>query len=250
MEIKAIASKNLQNEEHYKYQSDFVALVEEFTPAFLGVEKWYNRYRPLWQKEGDALEYIRKSALTETIEGADFKRDMTQKGMYGVVENAGQHFKPEMREAASRLQVVLDHYGDMTSLPYEKETATIKSFIKEIRTNHAADATLVGLDEWLTELEADNNAFDALVTDRFNETDHKTIGNVKEIRQAVDDANRDIVTRINARILVDEEKDYSPFVSKLNLRIEACNTTIALRKGRAAAAKAEAAAKAAANDQK
>jgi hypothetical protein len=94
-----------------------------------------------------------------------------------------------------------------------------------------AVATL-GLDEWINQLDADNQAFDALLQTRYTENAGKQKVRMSEIRMETDRCYRDMLDRIEASMLLNGETPYAPFVSALNIYAEHYANVIAQRKGR------------------
>jgi len=232
MKIQKIHLINLRNEEHYQFQTDFKGLVDRYTPAALGIEVAYAVYLVLYGDEGTALDMIRKSAVTEKITEADLLRDFTFRGLRDAIKAAGNHFNPSVKEAAARLQVALNHYGNITLKPYDEETAAIAALIADLRTTYAPDATLTGINDWINELQTNNTAFDTLKKERYTEEAGKTQLRMKEVRTEIDATFRTITERINALIIVNGEATYAEFVNELNQRIENYQNLLAQRQGR------------------
>ena len=232
MKITAIDNTKLRNEEHYQFQTDFKGLVEKNTPAALGIAVQFTAYLPLYANEGEALNVIRRSAVTDDLTDADILRDSTFRGVTDAVKAATHHFEASVRAAAARLQVVLDTYGNIAKKPYDEETAAITSLIAELRTGYAADVSTLGISAWIDELDRNNIAFDALKKERYTQDAERTQLKMKETRVAVDQCYHEIVERINALIIVNGAAAYGSFVNELNARIDAYNQMLALRKGK------------------
>lgn len=232
MKIEALKTSNLRNEEHYQFQTEFKALVEQFTPITLGIEAAFAAYLPLYANETEALDIITKSAVTDEIANADNLRDSTYRGLCDTVKGASNHFSDKKREAATRIQIVLDHFGNINTKTYDEQTAAIKSLIADLNGQYADDVATLRLDEWLTELQANNNAFEALMNERYTDDAGKTQLRMKQVRKEVDSAYKTITIRIDALVVVNGPEAYSGFVDELNVRIERYNNTLAQRKGR------------------
>lgn len=230
--IKEFSLHQFQNEEHYKFHSDFNGLIQLYTPEVLKIEKAYDAYQPLFNGEMEALVYIRKSSYTEQLSAADGVRDTTLQGLEDAIASGTKHFNATVREAANRLKVLWDSYGDIGRKSYDKETATIIKLVSDLRGTYDAELSTVGLVEWVDELERNNNDFEALQNTRYDEQDKKTRLRMKSTRTEVDAAYRIIVNRINSMITLEDEFDFTPFVNKLNLRIDNYLTHVAQRAGR------------------
>lgn len=193
MKIMNIKSEKLRNEEHFQFQSELIELVERFTPVTLGIEAAFAAYLPLYANEAEALDVIRKSAVTDEIANADHLRDTTFRGMCYTVKGATNHFIPKKREAAERIQIAIDHFGNINAKPYDEQTASIKTLLADLNTTYADDVATLRLEEWITELQVDNNAFEALMNERYSDDAGKTQLKMKEVRKEVDAVYRTIL---------------------------------------------------------
>jgi hypothetical protein len=234
MKIKRFRNEILRNEEWFQFYTEFKALVEYYTPAVLNIDALFPAFLTLYGSADEAMEVIRKSATTEQIAEADNARDTVFRGLAEAVKSSLYHFDIGKREAAKRLQTVLSHYGNIARKSYDEETASIYNFLQELNGAYAADVTALNLTDWLTQLDADNHAFDALLQARYAEGEAKPDIRTLEVRRELDRNYRDMLDRIDASILLNGETQYAPFVKALNIRVEHYSNIIALRKGRAA----------------
>jgi hypothetical protein len=232
MEIENIKLLSLRNEEHYQFHTEFSSLVEEFQPAHLGVEAIFPEYGTKLLLIGQVLSIIHASHHTRKLAESDEIRDNTYQGFKDSVKSFFNHFLLEKREAASRLFLVIENFGNPTLLPYEQETATLTALLSELNGNSAADVQLLGLGDWVTELAANNAGFNQLMQTRVVDNADKPNVNLKETRRAVDELYQNMVKRINALIVVNGEASYAVFVNRLNELIEQYEQLLAIRKGR------------------
>ena len=233
MEIQKFDLHSQRNAAHYQFQTDFNSLVIKYSPQALGIFEDYTAYQPLLQDEGVALVAITKSATTEEIETGDKNRDFTFRGTADKVTNSLNHFDPQVREAAKRVKVIFDAYGNLAPKRDDEESGLITSLIEDLRTKVPADIATIQLIDWIGELERLNNAFIALEATRNSEEAKKSELRMKNVRVVVDAAYNKIVKRINALIIVNGEAPYAEFVKELNVRIGRAQDSIALSKGKA-----------------
>lgn len=231
MFIKKINFANLQNEEHFQFHSYFDTLVNETGPDVLKIVPQYAAYKPLLVNERLALDVVLKSQYTSKIQLADTARDIPVQGFSKVVNGMTHHFNPDISAAAHRIKVIIDSFSGITRLPYENQTAATIKLVDELKAVKD-DIVLMGLTDWLTEIEVRNTAFDTLVKSRFTETDDRTTLRMKHVRIETDEAYNTITDRINAFITLDGDTGFAPFVNKLNNRIDSFTTAVAIRKGR------------------
>ena len=232
MEIIALYPNNLRNEEHSMFNLDFTRLVDQFTPAALGIELKYPAYLTAFGMETLALNVVQGNVLTDELFIADSERDDTSSGLAGTVKSALNHFNPVMRAAATRLMLLFDTYGNLSTKPYDQQTAATIKLVSDLEGPYAADVATLGVGGWVAELKARNNAFDSLKNTRYDENSAKPQQNLKQARAETDVAYRAIVKRINALIEVNGSAAYEGFVAALNQRIENYQLVLAQRQGR------------------
>ena len=232
MEILNFDLSRLRNEEHFQFQTEFKVLVENNTAAALGVDVQFHDYMLQYKDEEEALDVIRKSAVTEDLAEADKCRDATFRGLSDAVKSATRHYNQQIKHAAIRLQTVFDHYGNLSRKPFDEETATITSLTTDLKTTYANEIIIVGINDWVLELINNNSQFETIKNKRYDEEAGKTQLSMKDVRPAIDKIYRTIVQRINALIIVNGESNYSSFVTELNLRIQHYKHLLAKRKGR------------------
>jgi hypothetical protein len=102
MKIISFYLKNLRNEEHYQFQTDFKGLVVQHDASLLGIEVDFNNYLPLYAQEGEAIDKIIKSAITEELADADKKRDFTFRGLCAAIDAGCHHFNAAATLATQR----------------------------------------------------------------------------------------------------------------------------------------------------
>ena len=232
MKCKRFKIEQLKNEEWFQFYTEFKLLVEEYLPAALDIETLFPRFVELYSKANQGLEVVRKSTTTELLAEADNKRDNIFRGFSDAVKSAQNHFDTKKREAAQRLLSIFDHYGNITQEGYDEETSLIHIFLREMNGSRAVDISMLGLGDWVKQLEADNNAFDGFMRNRSAENPGKTNLRMKHIRAEIDRCYREILDRVDALIIVNGPSKYSGFVKELSMRADRFNNIITQRKGR------------------
>ena len=232
MQIFDFNFPKLRNEEHFKFQTGFKELVIKSTPAVLGIEAQFSAYLPLYVNESEALDFVRKSDITDELTDCDALRDNTYRGLADFVKSAGNHYKTVMKQAAVRVQIVLDEYGNIAAKTYDEETAAIVSMISKLNQNYTTEVMALGIEGWLKELQMNNESFDQLMNNRYSQEAIKTQLRMRTVRLEVDAAYRKIVQRINAQIIINGEAVYKDFVGEMNQRIDRNNNNLLIRTGR------------------
>jgi hypothetical protein len=232
MKIKDFSLVRLRNEEHFQFFTSFRDLVLVFTALGLNIELLFNLFLAAYANELTSLNLIRKNSISDDLVEADDERDNVFRGLCDAIKSALNHFNVDIRTAARHLQVVLDTYGNLAIKPYEAETGGLNSLINDFSTTYAGDIARAGLNEWITELQTKNKAFDDLKNNRYTAEAAKTILRMKQERVKTDVIYRQIVERIDALIIVEGEARYAGFVNELNKRIEGYDNTISIRRAK------------------
>jgi hypothetical protein len=231
MEIIKIKLPALRNGEHYQLMVGAAQDIKDANPETLNVAQLYPDFVDIVGKEDIALEAIPKSPLTQQVTDADEARDSAFRGFALAVETQSYNPDPAKVQAAYNIQVVIDHYGNIALKPYTEETTAINNLVQDINTRCADDVALLGIGEWITELNNTNKAFDDLMNRRFDKAAGQPHINLRETRKAADKIFSEIINRINASIIIYGEANYADFVNKLNERIGYFRNTLAKRKG-------------------
>lgn len=216
MKIQRLSTHSLRNDAHFQFHTEFKDLVVQHNPITLKIKPQFDGYLPLYNREDEALKKVVKSALTAKIHDADAARDDTFIGLLDVCRGMCRHFTPATKDAALRIQVVLETYGDVAHKPLNEETSAIYNLVQELNGKHAADLAATGIDQWVAELKARNEAFENLVKERFDETAAKTDVVLKDARKAADEAYKQLCDIINVRVVLDGVTDYEAFIRTLN----------------------------------
>lgn len=231
MKCKRLKTEELRNEEWFQFYTEFKDLTTRYGAQAIDIEALFATFSQLYADADEALEIIRKSATTEQLIEADNSRDAVFRGFVDAVKSAGNHFDPAKKEAAKRLQIILNQYGNIARKPYDQETASLYNFLQDVNAK-ADEIALLGLADWTTQLDAENKAFDALMKSRYDETASKTALRMKDVRVETDRCYRDILDRLDALMLINGEERYAPYVKELDVRIERFANILAQRKGR------------------
>ncbi len=185
----------------------------------MNIAPLFEAYLPLYDKVDLALKKIVKSAITEQIQEADRARDEIWKGLTESNTTALRHFNTGVREAAKRLQIVFDTYGNIARKSLNEQTSATYNILQELEGQYAPDVAIVGLGPWVTELKARNIAFTGLVRDRVDESSLKVDIALRKARVQLDEKYHAIVERVNALVVVEGAANYEPFIRKLNINI-------------------------------
>ena len=232
MKIKVLSQSKMRNDEYFQYHTEFVELVIRAGADKLNIVHQFEAYMPLYARVDEALMKIMKSAYTAKIQQADKRRDTVFRGLVDKCRAAEKHFRAEAQQAAERLKILFNTYGNLAKRPINEQTSGVHNLVQELEGRFAADIQTVGVQEWVVELKDANNAFAELYRQRFDETTERTDVVLRKARTELDAAYRTIIERINALVVVEGEQQWTDFIRSLNTVIDKYAVTIKQRAGR------------------
>ncbi len=241
MEINSLNLPNLQNGEHFEFMDNVKQLILQCTPEVLDVVNEYSVFKEAMDDEDKSFNIIRKSADTRRIKQLDRSRDTILSGLQAQVKVYRYHYSEDFVKAAYRIEVLIGAYGYMQDMSYDQETANITNLLQDLFDDkYGKDVSLLGLGEWVRQLEAANNAFVEVMSRRNTEqAERNSFTRLRTARLTTDVAYQAIRNKINAGIIFNGKDKYESFVLLLNTYIARFKFTIAQRKGRAEAKKSE-----------
>ena len=234
MKLKRVNLPHLHNEEHFQFISAILGVLNAAPASIKGyIAPMLATLTDVCAREQAALEKIRKSLLTATIDEADKQRDEVFHGITLIAEGFALSNVAVEAEASREVRLVTDHYGNVAKKSYNEETALIRNLISDLRARCTDALARLRLTRWVNDLETLNTAFDNLMNSRFDETANvQNMENVREIRRLVDPAYLHIVAAIETGSLLNPSAEYLSLISELNSRIDYYRNTLATRKGK------------------
>jgi flagellar biosynthesis chaperone FliJ len=232
MEVHNLNLRELRNNEHFQLHTEVRDLILASDPIIEKIKELLDDYFRVYMQEDECIQKILKSNITEKRHYADKERDTLFRGMVNAVKSAQNHFDSNVTEAAGRLNILFNTYGNVARKPYNEETAALNNLLSELKGKYASDVATLKLEDWVNELEIKNRKFDSLMKERFSELEQRTELKAKAVREEVDKAYHAITKQINALMLVEKSPVYETFIHQLNVRIEEYRLRLAQRKGR------------------
>jgi hypothetical protein len=235
MNIENIHSKGLSNALHYQCNTELSDLIAKFNPGALNVGPQYENFLTALAKEGQCYKIVRKSDLSEEKEDADHARDVILTGIGESLKASLRHFNPQVREAAKRLKIVFDEYNrpkNMIYQPYDAETASVNSLLKDWNGKYANDLITAELTGWTTELARRNAEFAQLAKNYNEQQAEKPDFRMIDARKETDEAYKKIIAVVKADIIRYGEQNYKTFVAELNELIKHYSDILAKSEGR------------------
>ena len=174
----------------------------------------------------------RKSLESEDLKNLDSERDDAL-GAYHEAELGLQRNPNEAkRQAARLLNLNYDTYKPERSQEYMKETELINQMTTEIRNTAELSAAiqLLGLEDYLADLEQKNQAFADLMAGRTASTEGYQKGAVAEARADLEAKYQLFRQMLNVASIYEGDTEYRPFLLAANAEVEHFRQILA-RKG-------------------
>jgi len=230
--IKQVDFSHFKNNEHGQFHK---VIRDELTgndAVNTMVIKFSQSYVDAVTAELLAIEVEQGSQHTGSIEDSDLFRDRLYRAFVLQIKSAILSYEPTIEEAANRIIRIIDQIGDMRKEPYNKESETLTSFTNQMNNNYATDVALCSATDKLNKLVEANNSFIANFGTRTAEVAARISGDVRVARAATDVDYKNIVSVINALVLLNGEDQYSSFIDKVNYQIDYYKNTISTRRSK------------------
>ncbi|MDR1747318.1 MAG: DUF6261 family protein [Tannerella sp.] len=229
MKITRLETSRLRNEAFFQFFTEFKELAAKYNPSALDIATLYDEFLPLYAEADEALELIRKSLLTDKMDEADHRRDQTYHGLVAAARACLTHFNAEKREAAERLAILFDTYGNLARKSSNEESAAIHNLLQELSGAYSTQVALLNIFDWTEQLAADNTAYETLYRERSAEIAGRPQSRMKEVRPKIQDVYARIVERIEALSLINGDSPYAPFVNEWNATVSSYKNALAHR---------------------
>ncbi len=241
MKIKRFDIGHLHNAEHFQFHANILAILDEANPATAKLEAQIAALRTSFADEDKIMKPIEKSAVTKLIVAADAARDETFRSLMATYRAAAVHLSAAVREAAAELEPLFDAYRRITVKSFVAQSAKTDNFIQTLRTKYAGEVTTLNLGPWLDELDRQNKAVEELMNQRnIEKASRRSYETVEGVRRRVDEAWRNLAMCIQALAIMetgDTAAAIVAMIARINVTVEHYATAMAVRRGRAAAAK-------------
>jgi hypothetical protein len=224
----------LRNETYVELHDTIGRVFVLFPPAQLGVVPQYTAYQTSYADVVAALDVIIKSGYTELIGKQDHQvRDHVYRGFDDAVKSALNHFNPEKHEAARRIKIVLDKYGNIAAKSFDQETAAIDNLVRELQSGDYPTLVMtLGLDDWVAQLEIENRRFKDLMMARYDETAKRPATHMRAARIATDKTFRELTRQLEALALVNGMQAYEALFRELNAVLSRYKNLLAQQTGK------------------
>ena len=204
--------------------TQMVNLLQPQTQLTQAMSTVWTTFRDARDGFDEAFAQVRKWSQTSELKTIDDERDAALSAFQAMLKALLRSPNQAKRQAAERVQFVRQKYTLDPSAEYMKETTAIQQMVQEMEDDvqTAQALTQSGLDEWLQDLKAKNQAFLTKMNERTAEQAGQQKGLLKERRALTEAAYRNVVRLLNAMAIceVPEGLDLSTPIDRLNAEVE------------------------------
>jgi len=177
-----------------------VRIIAIFTGKVLtgtGLDAFFKNLKDAFNPFSKALERESKDPYTEKLAQKDADRHEGFLAFRNYVESCSHRLKAGYHDAAVKILAIIRKHGwSAMSFGNKKETAALLNMISEIKSKCSAELTLLAANEWLSELEAAQQAFETTMS----ESVVPSVGNEPTIagtRPAATNAVKSLISEIS-----------------------------------------------------
>jgi hypothetical protein len=159
------------------------------------------------------------SLLTEQLEETDQRIDRDLTGINAVIFSFLHHFDPVKVAAAKAIEKRLNDFGDIRSKPYSEESTAVQLLVQVLFVEFKDEILLLGLSDWVVDLDAAEKIFTALFDQRNTELADRIKGDIPELRHMMEELYHKMNDRVMADVVTNGDAKCGEFIKQVNEQI-------------------------------
>lgn len=221
----------LRNLEHFQVMSNVLSYLKEENLEELKLSAFAESFEKQLKVYDEVLVLERGNVLSLKLTDADKKRDDAYRALAGIVKTYTVFPEEEKADAALKLLHVIGKYGKgIDRLPYLQESGVLANLLQDLElAENKALLSLLHLDEWLMKLKEACTEFDSLFLNRESDNSTKLSGQVKTVRQGIQELFQNLANLIQAYEIVYGADAYTALSAKINEAVDYARTQAARR---------------------
>ncbi|MDR1878621.1 MAG: DUF6261 family protein [Bacteroidales bacterium] len=233
--INSIYLSQLHHGETVTFHRDTLEQLEKADPAHLGVQEQVKEYDFACEELQLTIDVFSTNSLSKESLRRDNLRERAYSAFKAYIKVYLNDEDESKVEAAERIIAVIRQsereIGNPRSIGMTKRTTALSSLLRNLEPL-SDDIQQIGAENRLKRLAETNQAFIDLQFERYMEQSNKHSGDVKAACALANTIYKQIIERVNAKILLEGETAFLPYIKAQNTVIEKYKNLIAQRKGR------------------
>ena len=233
IKVKNPGLTKLNNREYLNLMTRTGGWIDTIGFAALGIEEEaMTRYNQLLEMLGNLVAH--SYAQAETPEMAELEKQRDALGLYIIdnVRNAQNVTIANVAAAARALWPDLKPYEKFYSLPNQQETMMLDGMTRDLKSEkNAPYVATLGLTTFVDELEALNNRYEQLTTQRTSQRNAEKMPDGDTVRKEMDQLYDYITTVAFCESVAKPTQATARFISELNAVIDEINALYNQRMG-------------------
>jgi len=233
--ILSINLRGLVNAEYYQLLKLVVDKVDEANATTLKIKKVRDDLAGILPALKSSLNAEVALSETKVIQDLDQRRDDAIIGLQMIVKGNTRHINTEKKDAANLLKAFFKAQGsEISRLNYQAETSVLDKITDKLKSDakYIQAIALLGLDEWVAELETSNQQFETVFKSRNTEIS-ASVTNLSfgELKKQSIPVYSKLMNMIESRYATTEEDGtptapYQNLINEINALVEAYNSYI------------------------
>jgi hypothetical protein len=222
--FRSVLFKYLPNAAHCHYFTNVSAALADSPPALLTILGTLPaEFNEKLVVEKALMDWTVKSYLTKEIVIADAGMNRALIALKSQVRTLQLSIVSDIANAALRTYIMLKDYGRVYRKPYDEKLGDIFSILRQFDDSYAADAAILGLAVYVSELQRAAAEFDRLLALRSSKSLNKPSEDFRTVRRSIEKIYHRITFLINAGAAVNASPAFAAFINGLNPEIERLN---------------------------
>ena len=228
----------LQGLHHAEFGQFIDRFINDFSEANLDLntdtdfKTIFERLKAKTPAYNKALMQIRENENTKKIAELDKERDNDFQVLKDSIKPYRNAKKDPQIKAYNTLKILLDEYKNIATLSYEEETKKISSLLSSLKSSdYQSHITTLKIEEFISELEKSNTAFNILFGEHLAQTIRKESYDTKALRKEITDIYRKLTSYIIAVVEIKTDPFYRKTLEVINNSRKYYADTLAKRNG-------------------
>ena len=232
LQMASIAYHSMDNATFLSFMHTIIERGQDEATMREKMGQYYTDFNGAYMQYDLAFNPARRSLESEDLVVLDGDRDNSLGAYHEAVLGLQRNPNEAKRQAARLLKLNFDTYSPDRGQEYMKETELIEQMTTEIHDNANLTAAieLLGLSDYLTDLEQKNQAFATLMSSRTASTEGNVKGAVAAARGDLEEKYQIFRQMLNVASIYEGDTDYRSFILSANAEIEHFRQILA-RKG-------------------